>query len=44
MKSPSLEEFENLFSAFIYNYIKLIVEDINKINGLVKKTNIITIL
>ena len=27
----------------MYNYIKLIAEDINKINGLVKRTNIITI-
>jgi len=27
----------------MYNYIKLIAEDINKINSLVKRTNIVTI-
>ena len=27
----------------MYNYIKLIAKDINKINGLVKRTNVITI-
>ena len=42
-KLPSLEEFKDLFSVSIYNYIKLIAEDINEINGLVKRTDIITI-
>ena len=40
---PSLEELEDLFSVSLYNYLKLIAEDVNKIDSPAKGINIITI-
>ena len=40
---PSLEELEDLFNVYLYNYLKLIVEDVNKIDSLAKGIDITTI-
>jgi len=34
-----LEELEDLFSISLYNYLKPIVEDVNKIDSLAKRIN-----